>query len=241
MKLLAVSLLSLSVLLIPQTSSADVFEFTSDGEVLRHITSRTERAIERGIERRALNPAHRKYIPDIAAAAIKNQVPPELVLAVIQQESNFDPEAFSGEAHGLMQLTPGTAERYGLGIGEIYDPIRNIEVGTEYLGWLVRYYDGNFLKAVAAYNAGEGAVDKYDGVPPYPETQNFVDRVTAFYGQPLTPRRTEAAVNIDLSIASSTDPTSGVLVFDQPSNLNDTSVTNLEIGGAEPDTISGEN
>lgn len=196
---------------------ADVFEYQDNGEVLRHITERTERAVERGIERRSLNPAHRKYIPDIAAAAIRNQVPPELVLAVIQQESNWDIEAFSGEAHGLMQLTPGTAERFGLSIGAIYSPIENIEVGTKYLGWLIRRYDGNLLKAVAAYNAGEGAVDRYNGVPPYSETEKFVDRVTAFYGQPLTARRVSPELDIDLNAEPQVSAPTGVFAYDQPS------------------------
>lgn len=204
---------SMTVLTANTCANADVFEYQANGEILRHVTERTERAVERGIERRSLNPAHRKYIPDIAAAAIKNQVPPELVLAVIQQESNWDEEAFSGEAHGLMQLTPGTAERFGLSIGDIYSPIRNIEVGTKYLGWLIRRYDGNLLKAVAAYNAGEGAVDRYGGVPPYPETQAFVDRVTAFYGQPLTRKQTSASLNIDLSPESTNTNPSGVFIY----------------------------
>ena len=198
-------------------SHADVFEYQDNGEVLRHITERTERAVERGIERRSLNPAHRKYIPDIAAAAIRNQVPPELVLAVIQQESNWDVEAYSGEAHGLMQLTPGTAERFGLSIGAIYSPTDNIEVGTKYLGWLIRRYDGNLLKAVAAYNAGEGAVDRYDGVPPYPETEKFVDRVTAFYGQPLTARRVSTELDIDLDAEPEGSAPTGVFIYGQSS------------------------
>ena len=207
---------------------ADVFEYQGNGEVLRHITERTERAVERGIERRSLNPAHRKYIPDIAAAAIRNQVPPELVLAVIQQESNWDVEAYSGEAHGLMQLTPDTAERFGLSIGAIYSPIENIEVGTKYLGWLIRRYDGNLLKAVAAYNAGEGAVDRYDGVPPYPETQKFVDRVTAFYGQPLTARSVSTELDIDLDAEPQSSAPTGVFTYDLSSDNGIVSPDNIE-------------
>lgn len=195
-------------------AQADVFEFQADGEVLRHMTERTERAVERGIERRSLNPAHREYIPDIAAAALQNGLPPELVLALIQQESNWDPEAYSGEAHGLMQLTPATAERFGLEIAEIYSPERNIEVGTKYLGWLVRRYNGDYRKAVAAYNAGEGAVDKYDGVPPYPETEKFVERVTAFYGQPLSRPISDPVLDIDLAPKATDTTQSGVFIFD---------------------------
>lgn len=103
---------------------------------------------------------------------------PELVLAVIQTESNFDPTAHSPkDARGLMQLIPETAERFG--VQDVWDPVQNMRGGMAYLRWLLDHFDGDRELALAAYNAGEGAVRRHGGIPPYTETQAYVKRITA--------------------------------------------------------------
>jgi soluble lytic murein transglycosylase-like protein len=103
----------------------------------------------------------------------QNFLPPELLHSVIQVESNYNPHAISSKgALGLMQLIPATARRFG--VGDVFNPVQNIEGGAKYLRYLLDLYNGNYGLALAAYNAGEGAVQKYGGVPPYPETQNYL-------------------------------------------------------------------
>jgi hypothetical protein len=102
---------------------------------------------------------------------------PRLVLAVIQAESNFNPKALSPKnAQGLMQLIPETAARFG--VKDVWDPEQNVRGGMAYLRWLLRHFNGNVRFALAAYNAGEKTVERYGGVPPYEETQNYVRRIT---------------------------------------------------------------
>lgn len=103
-------------------------------------------------------------------------VHPGLAIAVIRAESNFDPQAVSPKnAQGLMQLIPETAARFN--VKKPLDPEQNIRGGLAYLRWLLAYFKGDVPLAVAAYNAGEGAVDRHRGVPPYPETQGYVRRI----------------------------------------------------------------
>ncbi len=109
------------------------------------------------------------------------QLSPALVLAVMATESNFDPLAESPKrAQGLMQLLPETGARFGA--VRLRDPAQNIRGGMAYLRWLLAYFEGDVMLAVAAYNAGEKAVDRYLGVPPYAETRMYVRRIMAAVG-----------------------------------------------------------
>jgi soluble lytic murein transglycosylase-like protein len=106
------------------------------------------------------------------------ELDPELVLALIQAESAFDPTAHSPkDARGLMQLIPSTAERFG--VEDIWDPVQNMRGGMAYLRWLLDRFDGDRTLALAAYNAGENAVERHGGIPPYPETQAYVKRISS--------------------------------------------------------------
>jgi soluble lytic murein transglycosylase-like protein len=113
-------------------------------------------------------------------------IDPLLVMAVIQVESGFNPEALSTKnAQGLMQLIPETAQRFG--VKDIWNPQQNIKGGIAYLHWLLRHFEGKVDWVLAAYNAGEGAVEKYKGIPPYQETQNYVKLIQARYSKALHP------------------------------------------------------
>jgi soluble lytic murein transglycosylase-like protein len=120
----------------------------------------------------------RDYESLVTNAALLRGLPPRLALAVTRVESDFNPRVISHKgALGLMQVMPETGARFGVKRHELLDPHRNVAAGTAYLAWLLRRYGNDLDLALAAYNAGEGAVDKYRGIPPYPETQEYVRRV----------------------------------------------------------------
>src|SRR5262245_21920813 len=124
-------------------------------------------------------PARWEYDGLIGLTARQHEVEPALVKAVIAAESNFDPEAVSRKgAQGLMQLMPVTGT--DLGLEDPFQPGDNVRAGTRYLRTMLDRY-GDMERAVAAYNAGPAAVDRYGGVPPYPETQAYVRRVLTYY------------------------------------------------------------
>jgi soluble lytic murein transglycosylase-like protein len=117
--------------------------------------------------------------PDLVELSEKYGVDPDLARAVMRMESGGNPNAVSSAgALGLMQLMPGTAK--GLGVDPM-DPKRNLEGGIKYLSQLADKYDGDYVKTLAAYNAGSARVDSYGGVPPFPETERYVKNVLALY------------------------------------------------------------
>lgn len=126
-------------------------------------------------------PEHRKKVVElITTLAPRFSIEPRLALAIATTESNFDVNAKSPKnAMGVMQLIPETASRFN--VKDSFDPVDNIKGGLAYLRWLLSYYQGNVALAVAGYNAGEGAVDRYKGIPPYKETQNYVRRILDFF------------------------------------------------------------
>lgn len=125
-----------------------------------------------------------KYDVYIERYAEQYDVDPTLIRAVIQVESNFDPKCVSVKgARGLMQLMPATAKRFG--VTDVHDPEQNIRGGVRYLAYLTELFNGDLRRVLAGYNAGEGAVMRYGGIPPYQETSNYVVRaLTVYNGRP---------------------------------------------------------
>jgi soluble lytic murein transglycosylase-like protein len=116
----------------------------------------------------------------VSQVSKKYDVDEKLVQALIKQESGFNPKAKSKSgAMGLMQLMPSTAKN--MGVKDPYNVVQNVEGGVKYLKSMLNKYNGNVILALSAYNAGPGAVDKYSGVPPYKETQNYVKNILANY------------------------------------------------------------
>lgn len=129
-------------------------------------------------------PTANPYDPFIVESAARHKMDPDFIRSVMGQESSNKPGATSNKgASGLMQLMPATAKRFG--VKNIYDPQQNIEGGTQYLRWLLDRYNGDQAKALAGYNAGEGAVDKFGGIPPYRETEGYVSAISSNYAKTL--------------------------------------------------------
>ena len=115
------------------------------------------------------------------------RIDPDLALAVIRVESGFQADAVSPKnAQGLMQLIPETAARFG--VKDPFDPVSNLHGGLSYLRWLIDYFNGDVRLALAGYNAGEGAVERHGGVPPYRETREYIQKIAAIY-PPLNAKR----------------------------------------------------
>ena len=146
-----------------------------------------------------------QYDAQITAAATKHGIDPALLKGLIRQESNFNAAARSSAgAQGLTQLMPGTAS--GLGVTDASDPAQAIEGGAKYLKQQLDRFGGDPAKALAAYNAGPGAVAKYGGVPPYAETQNYVQKVLGY----------AAEYEASAAAATAAVPTSAVPVTTAP-------------------------
>lgn len=182
----------LTTFLISNEVSADIYKFIdTDGRI--YYTDKPKNGLyKRIIRTRPVTYAaavpyigvnKKKFADLIAEAANRHQVDVNLLHAVIQAESAYDAGAISSAgAVGLMQLMPDTAKRYG--VVNRTDPVQNIDGGTHYLKDLLRMFDSNLDLAVAAYNAGENAVIRYNNsIPPYPETQNYVKIVKALYNR----------------------------------------------------------
>lgn len=206
--MLRTELISRTILLLTLCGAAafaraDIYAYT-DADGVRHFTNikPNDARYKRIIRSRETEPGYRfpstarpaglalasaplrasAYDGLVRQAARAYQMDEALVRAVIHTESAFNPSAVSAKgASGLMQLMPGTASRYG--VRDIFDPVENVYAGVHYLHDLKRMFNGNTQLAVAAYNAGENAVLRYGGVPPYPETINYVSRVTDLHGR----------------------------------------------------------
>ncbi len=162
---------------------------------------RVERVVEDEIDRRVAEPLTAAFdwlpavdvavrFPDGAEApdipfgdlifesARRHDLNPALVAAVVRAESAFDPAALSVKgARGLMQLMPATAQRFGLYGDDILEPARNVEAGVRYLRWLADHFEDDIPLMLAGYNAGERTVERYEGVPPYSETRDYLRRI----------------------------------------------------------------
>lgn len=161
--------------------SNSVFEIDAPPniKVNKKITPRPFGSLSKLIEKPAAD-SKEAILGYIEEASEKYNVDPKLIQALIKQESGFNPNAVSkAGAKGLMQLMPKTA--LSLGVKDAFNPKENIEGGVKYLSQMLDKYHGNKILALAAYNAGPGAVDKFSGVPPYKETQNYVKSILANY------------------------------------------------------------
>lgn len=144
----------------------------------------------------ALSSTKSKYDGIIKIMARRYNVPPDLIHSIIKAESNYNVRAVSNKgAVGLMQLMPETGKQYG--VKDLYDPADNIEGGVKYLKDLVKLYERNTKLVLAAYNAGQEAVKKYKGIPPYPETINYIKNIQASYNKPLIRNYTKIYKYID--------------------------------------------
>lgn len=179
----------LSYVILSPAAHATVFEFNGDGSVTKYEAIDYLATIRHKEKKSALETAYsssknQNFDTFIQRAAKKSGINANLIHALISVESSYEPCAISPKgAEGLMQLMPFTADRYG--VKDSCDPEDNINGGVEYLGDLLKRYDGNGRLALAAYNAGEGAVDKYKGIPPYDETIQYIGKIEKILGQNL--------------------------------------------------------
>ena len=188
-----------TVALVGAEVRADIYTYT-DADGVVHYSNSPPRGRTRGVTRtrtrpsqprarqggRSLGPRdtsperYRRYDAFIREAAALYRLPESFVRAVIRVESDYNPQVVShAGACGLMQLMPATAAR--MGVTDVFDPRQNILGGTRYLRVLANHFNGDLVLVIAAYNAGEGAVQRYRGIPPYEETQRYVRRVLRHY------------------------------------------------------------
>ncbi len=181
--------LALGALTLSGQSQADIFKtvgpdgvisFTNTPKKGASLVVRTDTASKARMPADGSAARFSRYDDHIRQAAILYQIPEELIRAVIRVESDFDPRAVSpANARGLMQLIPETAER--MMVTDIFDPRQNIFGGVRYLRVLANLFNGDLQLTIAAYNAGENAVIRHGGIPPFPETTEYVKRVLSEY------------------------------------------------------------
>src|SRR3954470_7105748 len=144
----------------------------------------------------------------VSAASDKHQIDADLITSLIHAESAFNPKARSPKgAQGLMQLMPGTAAQ--LGVKDAYDPAANVNGGTQYLRELLLKYNGDIIKALAAYNAGPGRVRQFNGVPPYHETRAYVARIVKEFNQKKLAQQKQAKAAATQAAKAKTVPSGG--------------------------------
>lgn len=162
-----------------RTDGKNFLSLTTAVNALQKGTVKAANGVENSISN-VVNPTKQQILDIISKVSKKYGVDEKLVQAVVRQESGFNFKARSHcGAMGLMQLMPATAK--GLGVKDAYNPVQNVEGGVKHLKGLLARYNGNLVLALAAYNAGGGNVDKYGGVPPFKETQNYVKNILANY------------------------------------------------------------
>ncbi len=186
------------IAILPVTASADIYQYVDADGVIHFTTAKPGGAAKlyiKSTEKTAATPRpgvtpvapqdrdptrFTRYDEHIRQAAALYQIPEALIRAVIKVESDYDARAVSyAGARGLMQLMPETAA--GLGVKDLHDPRENIFGGVRYLRVLANLFNGDLELTIAAYNAGDGAVIQYGGIPPYNETRNYVVQVTRYY------------------------------------------------------------
>lgn len=185
------------MLLLPAPVLADFYQFV-DAEGVVHFTNaptiKAQRILkEEGasgaapiILKRSYRQSVGQFSSLVSEKADKYRLDPDLLMAVIKTESDFNPYAVSPKgAMGLMQLMPGTASR--LGVKDSFDPAQNIDGGSRYLRYLLDYFNGSVSLALAAYNAGENAVTRWQNIPPYKETQQYVRKIMSDYRKETVP------------------------------------------------------
>ena len=198
--LLSSSLFAVFTLVVAGTASADIYSYTDkDGTV--HFTNLRPTGRDKGkykiymrtpeqrmprpgvvpVPARSTDPArYSRYDTSIQEAARTHSIPEPFIRAIIRVESDYNPDVVSvAGAEGLMQLMPGTAKR--MGCGNSFDPHSNIMGGARYLRYLANMFGGDMVLTIAGYHAGEGAVLKYNGVPPYSMTHEYIRKVLDFY------------------------------------------------------------
>ncbi len=192
-------------------ASADIYTYTDEDGVVHftNVPPRRRRGVRVAVRTRDADPSappraeagerdasaerYHRYDAFITEAAALYRLPEAFIRAVIRVESDYNAGAVSHVgAEGLMQLMPGTAGR--MGVTDSFDPRQNILGGSRYLRVLANTFDGDLILTIAAYNAGEGAVMRYDGIPPYEETRRYVERVLGWYYRYLSD---EGAVTLE--------------------------------------------
>lgn len=169
------------LLLVGQSFAGGIYSYV-DEDGVRVFTNLGASRLERPAQSVAKldSIASHNFSPLIQTYASEYGVNQDLVEAIIKVESNFDPNAVSSKnCKGLMQLHPDTARRFG--VDDVFDPAQNIEGGVKYLSYLMGFFDQELDHVLAAYNAGENAVVRHKGIPPYSETKNYVKKVKALY------------------------------------------------------------